>query len=312
MEQRRAFRFDGFEFDPATGELVGDGRRLRLEPQPAKVLALLAERAGELVGHDELRRHLWGEETYVDFERGLRYCIGRVRGALGDTADSPRFIETLPRRGYRFLPPVEIVTRPAPGAAGDERRAAWPGSEAPVVSPILASPPPPAAVRRRLAGLVLALVIVAGLAAAVALTRGAGTRASGPVRLAVVPFDNETGLPARDVLARGLSDATVVRLAAIDPGRLAVIGNAAVLFQPRRRRDLTEIGRRLDVQYLVLGQVQGDAGRVRVLAHLIRVADQSHLWATRREADAPDALALQTEIAAEIATAVEARLLAGS
>ena len=107
VQQRAILRFDGFEFDPATGELTGGGRQVRLEPQPAKVLALLVERAGELVGHEELRRRVWAEETFVDFERGLRYCIGHIRSALGDTAEAPAFIETLPRRGYRFLPPVD-------------------------------------------------------------------------------------------------------------------------------------------------------------------------------------------------------------
>ena len=234
---------------------------------------------------------MWGEETFVDFERGLRYCIGHIRSALGDTAEAPRFVETLPRRGYRFLPRVEVGTRPPSGGAE-------------VATPV--------ARWRLAAGLAAALAIAASLAVAFGVGRGAGTGAAEPVRLAVVPFDNETGLPAYDALARRLSDAVVVRLAAIDPERLAVVGNAAVLFQPRSRRDLEEIGRRLDVEYVILGQVQGDAGRVRVLTHLIRVADQSHLWATRVERDGSNVSEIERMVPAEVAGAVATRLLAGS
>lgn len=310
MEQRPTFRFDGCAFDPATGELDRGGRRVRLEPQPAKVLALLAERAGELVGHEELRRHLWGDETYVDFERGLRYCVGQVRSALGDAADAPRFVETLPRRGYRFLPPVEVVTRRGPDVGPLEPPPAGePGAVAAGNVPAPAS----AARRRLVLGAALAVAALIGLTVALALTRGAGRGAgAGALRLAVVPFDNETGVPAHDALARGLSDAAVARLAAIDPERLAVIGNAAALFRPRSRRDLTEIGRQLDVQYVVLGQVQRGTTGVRVLVHLIRITDQAHLWATRIDRDTPDPLAMEAAVAAEVASAVESRLLAGS
>ena len=99
-------RFGLFEFDPASGVLTREGTPIRLQPQPARVLALLVEHAGELVTRDDLRAAVWGDATFVDFERGLNFCIAQVRGALGDSAESPRFVETIPRRGYRFIAPV--------------------------------------------------------------------------------------------------------------------------------------------------------------------------------------------------------------
>ena len=98
--------FGLFEFDPAAGTLAREGRPIRIQPQPARVLGLLVERAGDVVTRDELRREVWGDGTFVDFERGLNFCIAQIRAALGDTAESPRYIETVPRRGYRFIAPV--------------------------------------------------------------------------------------------------------------------------------------------------------------------------------------------------------------
>ena len=292
-------RFGDFTFDPATGELERNGERVRLEPQPAKALALLAERSGRLVTHEELRRHLWGEETFVDFERGLRTSISQVRGALGDAAETPLFIETLPRRGYRFLLPVEGAAPDVPAEVGGPAEG----------GPRAGRPAP--RLRRFLLPAALALAVAGGLLAftvGVVKGRRAGPGPAPALRLAVVPFDNETGSPDHDAVARGLSDAAVARLTAIDPARLAVVGNAALLFQPREDRDLEEISRRLDVQYLVLGQLQEDGGRVRVVVHLLRASDQAHLWATRIEKEALDALALEREVAEEAAAAVVAHL----
>jgi TolB-like protein len=100
-------RFDPFQLDPATGELRCDGRPVKLQPQPARVLALLAERAGQLVSRDAIYRELWSGETFVDFEQGLNYCIRQIRTALDDDARSPKYVETLQRRGYRFMARVE-------------------------------------------------------------------------------------------------------------------------------------------------------------------------------------------------------------
>ena len=112
-------RFGLFEFDAAEGELTREGVPVRLQPQPARVLAILVAHAGEVVTREALRQEVWNDGTFVDFERGLNFCIAQIRSALGDAADSPRFIETLPRRGYRFIAPVTSMQqrlRPERGA----------------------------------------------------------------------------------------------------------------------------------------------------------------------------------------------------
>src|SRR5262249_51809561 len=112
MSEPTVHRFGAFELNSATGELRQRGDLIKLAPQPFKVLALLIRRRGEIVARSEIRDHLWSGDTFVDFEQGLNFCIRQIREVLGDTADTPRFIETLPRRGYRFLMPV-TGTQPA-------------------------------------------------------------------------------------------------------------------------------------------------------------------------------------------------------
>ena len=280
-------RFGVFDFDPATGELRRDGVQVKLQPQPARVLAILTARPGEVVSRDELRQLVWADGTFVDFERGLNFCVAQIRSALGDSAESPRFVETLPRRGYRFIAPVQAEQ---PVSRVDE-----------AIEPPPAAPPVGGAPLRFAIG---ALLLAAGLAGAWYTFAAPPT----PIRVAVVPFDNETGQDALDGLARGIADATVARLAA--PGRverLDVIGNSAALRRPRSFRDLQEIGRDVRAEYVVLAQVKRDETRVRLIAHLIRVSDEAHVWA--QTYDRPEfSLAVQAEIAESIASAVAGKL----
>ncbi len=290
-------RFGLFEFDPASGVLTREGTPIRLQPQPARVLALLVERPGELVTRDELRAAVWGEATFVDFERGLNFCIAQVRAALGDSAESPRFIETVPRRGYRFIAPVSahanVVTLQATSVTEDDPATADARS----------------GLRRR--PIVIVLALLAGMIAAGFVHRQVTTRRP-PVRVAVLPFDNETGSTAFDLIAGGVADATVARLATPDRlQRIAVIGNAAALHRPRAFRDLKAIGESLDAEYVVLAQVKSDGGRVRLIAHLIRVSDEAHVWANTF--DRPEfPLDVQGELAESIAAAVDGKLAASS
>jgi DNA-binding winged helix-turn-helix (wHTH) protein/TolB-like protein len=274
------YRFGQFEFDAAIGELTREGSPVRLQPQPARVLALLVERAGAIVTRDEIRRHVWGQETFVDFERGLNFCIAQIRSALGDTADSPRYVETIPKRGYRFIAPV--------GGAGLKTGPSTTGPTARF-------------------GAITAVLAVAA-AAALFLVWQWTTRASTAVGVAVVPFDNQTGLAEYDSIAEGLADATVAGLAKFPgPPRLAVVGNAAILRRARGFRDIKAIGAELGVEYVVLGQVQRDGERVRVVGHLVRTSDERHLWANRFDRPALT-LAVQAEIADAITREVGRRL----
>ncbi|HEX2443219.1 MAG TPA: winged helix-turn-helix domain-containing protein [Vicinamibacterales bacterium] len=284
------YRFGQFEFESATGELTRGGTPVRLQPQPARVLALLVERAGAIVTRDEIRRHVWGDETFVDFERGLNFCIAQIRSALGDTADSPRYVETIPKRGYRFIAPVADARETAalaPATALSEDR-------------------PGAATYARFAAIGAILAVAA--AAALFVVWQWTTRASAAVAVAVVPFDNQTGSAEYDRIAEGLADATVAGLAKWPgPPRLAVVGNAAILRRTRGFRDIKAIGAELGVEYVVLGQVQRDGERVRVVGHLVRTSDERHLWANRFDRPALT-LAVQAEIADVIVREVGRRL----
>lgn len=287
--------FGQFAFDADTGTLTRNGVPVRLPPQPGRVLALLAARAGEVVTRDELRREIWGTETFVDFERGLNFCIAQIRSALGDSADSPRYVETLPKRGYRFIAPTSAFR----ATVGE-----------PVTQPIAPHAPSPSVAsrtnrlfsRRGVAVAALLVVLVGAGIAALALRNGS----DGPIRIAVVPFDNETGDTEFDRIAIGVADATVARLAT--PERLsqvAVIGNAAILRRPRSFRDLRAIGQELGARYVVLAQVKNDKERVRLVAHLIRVSDEAHVWANTFDRDS-FGLDVQAELAEAIAQSVVA------
>jgi DNA-binding winged helix-turn-helix (wHTH) protein/TolB-like protein len=288
-------RFGKFEFDAAAGELRRDGTPVRLQPQPARVLAILVARPGEVVSREDLRQQIWPDGTFVDFERGLNFCIAQIRSALGDSAESPRFIETLPRRGYRFIAPVrngtpgeraapEVVVPAAAAAIGETSRG-YSSMAGRLWVPMV--------------GLVILALVTGGLVAS-------ARHASGDhrIRLAVVPFDNETGMEDFDRIARSVADATVARLATPERlTRISVIGNAAELYQPRAFRDLKRIGGELHAEYIVLAQMKRDSNGVRLIAHLIRVTDQAHVWANTFDRPA-FTLDAQSEIAEQIANAV--------
>jgi DNA-binding winged helix-turn-helix (wHTH) protein/TolB-like protein len=287
------YRFGPFEFNPQSGELRRDGARMSLEPQPARVLALLLSKPGQVVSREELQRHVWGSGTFVDFERGLAYCIAQVRGALGDSANSATYIRTLPRRGFQFLAPVHADPPGESRPAAPEPRGAGSHQVLP----------------RALAAL---LLLAGGAALGAGLWRGGalGRLSARPtIRLAVAAFDNETGNPALDSASRSLSDAVVARLSELSPGRLGVIGNAAVLQRLRTFRDVKEIGRDLHADYVVLGQLQHREEKTRVIVHLIHSDDETHLWARRFDRTGADWLALQSEIAEAVAGAVRNSLL---
>ncbi len=265
MSQR--LRFARFELDPAAGELRRGGQVRRLEPQPARVLAYLLAHAGEVVSREALHREIWGEETHVDFDRGLSYCIAQIRIALEDSASSPRFVETLPKRGYRFLVAPEQETVEAPSLASAAAALLAPG----------------VGMRRRQGGkwAIAGLALLALFALFVAwYVARRGPNRTLPPTVAVTLFDDETAAGDGARLAQALSDAVVEHLARA-PERWSVIGNAAVLRAPREQRDLAAIARELGADFIVLGQVQERDGARSVLTHLVRAADQKHLWVDR-------------------------------
>jgi DNA-binding winged helix-turn-helix (wHTH) protein/TolB-like protein len=293
------FRFGVFEFDADAALLKRSDRIVSLEPQPARALALLLSHAGEVVTRDEMRAHLWASGTHVDFDRGLAYCIGQLRAALGDTADNPRFVQTLPRRGFRFIAPVEKSAH-APAET--------------IVPPDLAGPPAAAAsTSAQRLGIWFAatagLLLAAGLIAGILLVRRDPPSSSRPI-VAVAVFDNETGDAGRSLRVAGMSDVIVDRLTALGPERIGVTGNATTLRQPRVTRDLQEIGRQTQATFLVLGQLQTKDGQLSLLMQLIKLDDGTHVWARRITRPQNDPLdQLDEEAARQIEAAVRQLVL---
>ncbi len=291
----RLLRFDSFELDVRAAELRKGGIKLRLQGQPIQVLAKLLSCSGELVTREELRAEIWPAETFVDFDHSLHNAISRIREVLGDSAETPRYIETLPRRGYRFIRPVEKVGIPEPQQL--------PVSEPAVAVPIEA---PRTTTRAALiAGLSVVVVAAAGLVLAPALARRSSAIPS--VRsIAVLPMDNFSGDPAQEYFADGMTDELITDLAKI--GSLRVISRTSVMRYKGTRKDLPEIAKELNVDGIIEGSVTRSGQRVRITAQLLYGPTDKHLWAETYERDLGDILSLQSEVAQAIAQQVRAEL----
>jgi DNA-binding winged helix-turn-helix (wHTH) protein len=279
-------RFGDFEADLASGELRRAGTSVPIQDLPFRLLAALLERPGELVTRAELTARLWGSDTFVDAAAGLNTAVAKLREALDDNAERPAFIETVPKRGYRFVGAVEL----AEGRAAQAVRAGE-----------TASQPWRLGRTARIAAAAAALVCVAAAAYQLRADRGR-------VRVAVVLFDNETGRSEMSRFAQGLTDAVVTELTA-EPA-LAVIGNAAVLRTERPFRDIAKVRDALDADYIVIGQVQARDDATIVRAHLIRARDQAHVWVDVAELTSAGEAAFQAVVAGRVRSALASRALA--
>lgn len=286
-------RFGSFVFDPQTGDLTNGDVLVRLQPQPTAVLALLTARAGELVSRREIQERVW-PDTHVEVDQGVNYCIRQLRAALGDDSSRPAFIETLPRRGYRFIAPVTTVDPRSP--------------EAPAVVPGQGRTRRPGRVVFRLRGLPAALAIVAVTlvtAAAVGMAV-VGRHAPPPVMLAVLPFDTRNGALSEERLSRLLAEALTTDLAR-DAATLGVLGPTSTgaygITTP-----VPEIGAALGVDHVLSGAVEVTTTGYSVFAQLIRVTDLTHVWAGRYDGSLSGVDTSGNRIAAEIAAAVTAHL----
>ncbi len=286
-------RFGPFEFDPVTGELWKQGNPVRLQQQPAKILALLASHPGELLSREQIRHHVWSEGTFVDFQRGLNFAIMQIRTALGDEAESPRYVETLARRGYRFVAPVATGEAPGPSPALEPTHSLAEGDG-------LARP------TRRVLG---RRVLVPG-AAALALTvavwalwwPAAPAPASGRKMIVVVPFKN-LGPSEEQFFADGITDEVTSRLASIRG--LGVISPTSAQEYAGTSKSIRQIGAELGVEYVLEGSVRWEGSgsgpkRVRVTPRLVRVSDQVQLWSRIWERETGEVLRLQSDLAREV------------
>ncbi len=300
----RTYRFGRFELDAHSGALSRDGVTQQLHDQPLRALLLLIERSGDVVTRDELRRHLWRDETFVDFEHGLNSIVKRLREALGDTADRPLFIQTLPRRGYRFLVAVEALPELAPAPAASSG----------------GTPPVEERSWRRSSTWILAVGLVISLAGGgFAILRWSDRRdrpithpASRPMRLAVLPFENLTGIQDQQFFADGLHEEMIFRLGRLQPRQLMVIARTSVVRYRDEAKGIATIGRELGVDFVLEGSVRQAGDRVRVSAQLIRAADQSQLWTESYDRSWDDVLAIQSDVSARIADSLAVELLPAS
>ena len=267
-------RFEPFTLDPHTGELRRNGELVPLAPQPFRLLLTLASRPGELVTREDLRKSVWGDETFVDFDRGLNFCILQIRTALGDDAKHPQYVETLPKRGYRF------IAQPTP------------------------DPAKPRAQRTAVVIAIAALVVVL----VAAWQRRQPASSSERVSVAVLPFENLSG-PADAPFTDGMTDELITHLGRMQPKRLRVIARTSILRYRETKKSIREIGNELHTNYIVEGSVRREATRVRVTAQLIDVSDQTHLWAESFDRSGAGALAIQEDVAARIAQALRVELL---
>jgi TolB-like protein/DNA-binding winged helix-turn-helix (wHTH) protein/Flp pilus assembly protein TadD len=299
------FRFGSFQLDVQSGELRRDGIRIKLQEQPFQILVLLLGRPGEVVSREELRQKLWAADTFVDFDNGLNIAVNKLRSALVGDAGSSRYIETLPRRGYRFTAPVAAEQFQDPALTNVPSRSSVENAEvfANANSAIGGS----ARKKRKLAA---AAVVVFAAGAVLLATNAGGLRdhfldAHRDQRIssiAVLPLLNLSGDPAQEYFAGGMTEELITELAQIRS--LRVISRTSALQYKDSHKTVPQIGRELNVDAIVEGAVVRSGNRVRITAQLIQTSNDKHLWAASYEEDIADILNVQREVAGAIAKAV--------
>jgi TolB-like protein/DNA-binding winged helix-turn-helix (wHTH) protein/Flp pilus assembly protein TadD len=300
----RTLRFGVFEIDLHTGELTKAGRKLSIQERPARVLVALLEHPGEVVSREELQRKVWQADTFVDFDTGINKAIAKIREALSDSADSPRFVETLPRRGYRFIAPVQNMPDFVAGTAPEPAPAAI-SSTAEVVHEAIAPAAKLSGWRRRwMLATMLAFVLLAVVALWAWKSRD---QTRPPIRsIAVLPLQNLSGDPGQEYFADGMTDELITDLAQIHS--LRVISHTSVMQFKQTKKKLSEIANDLNVDAVVEGSVFQSNGNVRVTAQLLDARMDRHLWAASYERQLGDVVGLQRQVAQSITDQVRAEL----
>jgi TolB-like protein/DNA-binding winged helix-turn-helix (wHTH) protein len=296
----QVIRFSVFEVDLRAGELRKQGAKVKLQEQPFQVLQLLLEKPGEIVTREELRKRIWPSDTFVDFDGGVNNAIKRLREALGDRADTPRFIETLPRRGYRFIAPADGSVAGTP--TGQESPTRDRGS---------------AVSGRRLrigrgAGLAIFILLIAllGLGPANMWRHLSITSRTPQIRsIAVLPLKNLSDDPSQKYFAYGMAEELITDLSQVRA--LKVVSHTSVLRYANTDKTLPQIAQELGVDAVIEGAVQRSADRVRITAQLIYAPKDTNLWARTYDRDLSDVLALQSTVAKEIADEIRVNMSPG-
>jgi TolB-like protein/DNA-binding winged helix-turn-helix (wHTH) protein/tetratricopeptide (TPR) repeat protein len=270
-------RFGVFELDIAAGELRKSGTLVKLQAQPFQLLTLLVGRPGQVVTREEIRRALWGDDTFVDFDQNINFCVNKLRDALHEDPQKPQYIETLPRKGYRFVATV-VESKRQPAEVTPAHRLRWP----------------------LLAGAALVLIVF-GLAAKTGLQ---SRRVGKPIEsLAVLPLENLSPDPEQEYFADGMTDDLIADLGKISA--LRVLSRTSVVHYKGTTKTVPEIAHELNVDAVLEGTVERDQGRVRITAQLIAAAPERHLWAEKYNVSLSDVLSVQDSVARAVAEAVQ-------
>jgi TolB-like protein/DNA-binding winged helix-turn-helix (wHTH) protein/Tfp pilus assembly protein PilF len=288
---------DDFELDLGTGQLYRSGRTLKLERIPMDVLLFLVQQRGQLVTREQMVEKIWGKDIFLDTDNGINTAIRKIRQALKDDPEEPRFIQTITGRGYRFIAPITAPT-PKPEPAIDlpqsgnsrdsavkvrSRRRVWVGS---------------------LAATIL-VIAAAGIYFRWRESKAQNQRTGERTMLAVLPFENLTGDPGQEYFSDGMTEEMITQLGSFDPDHMGVIARTSVMHYKDSREQLPQIARELGVQYVLEGSVRRNADKVRITAQLIQTSDQTHLWARQYDRETKDILVLQSEIAREISDEIQ-------
>lgn len=304
-----------FDVDLLSGQIFRQGRAVPLQEQPFRVLSVLLEHPGEVVTREVLQSRLWPADTYVSFDEGLNTAIRKLRVFFGESAENPRFIETVPRRGYRFIAPVREWSA-APAGSGTVTKERTAPTEASVLeSPRLNPEPVISSKSSLIPRAMLALSMMALLvAASVVLIRKSRSHSPVPARsnrsmLAVLPFQNLSGDPAQEYFSDGLTEETITDLGQLSPAQMGVIARTSAMAYKHTEKTVSQVGRELGVDYILEGSVRREGTKIRVSAQLIRVRDQTHLWAQNYDMrDAKDLIEVQSAIGTAIADQVQLQI----
>ena len=312
----RLVRFGIYEVDLRTSELRKQGRKIKLQEQPCRILGILLEQPGEVATREELRRRLWSDDTFVDFDHSLNTAIMRLREALGDSSENPRFIETLPRHGYRFIAPVEEVAGSEQSKKDENAVNSAPEFQPPEVESATVGLGLPTQPNRQLSpSRKLVLIGFLGTAAltlsmlATRYLRSATAGKNQPAQITsivVLPFENLSGDVDQQYFTDGMTDELIAHLAKIRS--LRVISRTSSMEYKRTQKSLSQIAHDLNVNAVVEGTVLRAGDRVRITAELVQVATDGHLWADTYESPLGDILTLQNQVASAIANQIRISL----
>ena len=312
-------RFGAFELDLSTGELRSieapdPNNKVILREQVFQVLRMLLEREGKIVTREEIKSRLWANDTVVDFDHSINATIKTLRRALGDSAENPRYVETLARRGYRLMPAIEY-RESAPGTAlGKDREQRERSGVEIRENPARVQENVQEKVQRQIsshwwkAAVALAFVVILVGAGYISWRHFRSTAAPRRVMLAVLPFANLTGDPNKEYLADGLTEETISQLGRLNPEQLGVIARTSVMGYKHKDVRLDQIGRDLSVQYVLENSLRESGDHLRLTAQLVQVKDQTHLWSQDYDYPAKDILNVEDDVARAVAREIRVRL----